>query len=164
MTATCTVFLSLTAASLKAAESNAPRLILAADSGWKFVLADPSGAEAVSFADTAWRTVDLPHDWSIEGRPNKDSPTAGGGGFFPAGVGWYRKSFKLDKSEGERVYLDFDGVMAFPKVYINGQLAGDWDYERMLGAAPNGGGLIQAAVGTAGGTGGRRTKRSGWVA
>ena len=29
---------------------------------------------------------------------------------------------------GNRVYLDFDGVMAFPKVYVNGKLAGEWDY------------------------------------
>ena len=64
-----------------------PRLELAADSGWKFVLGDPSGAEAPSFADTAWRTVDLPHDWSIEGRPDKNNPTGAGGGFFPAGIG-----------------------------------------------------------------------------
>jgi beta-galactosidase len=44
------------------------------------------------------------------------------------GVGWYRKSFELNRDPGDRVYLDFDGVMAFPKVYVNGQLAGEWDY------------------------------------
>ncbi len=29
------------------------------------------------------------------------------------------------------MYFDFDGVMAFPKVYVNGQLAGEWDYGYM---------------------------------
>ena len=45
------------------------------------------------------------------------------------GVGWYRKTFTLDPADaGKQVYLDFDGVMAFPKVYVNGKLAGEWDY------------------------------------
>ena len=35
---------------------------------------DPSGAEARQFADGSWRTVNLPHDWSIEGVPDKDNP------------------------------------------------------------------------------------------
>src|SRR5262249_2484370 len=48
------------------------------------------------------------------------------------GVGWYRKSFTLPTADaGKQIYLDFDGVMAFPKVYINGQLAGGWDYGYM---------------------------------
>ena len=36
------------------------------DEGWKFLRSDASGAEATSFDDSAWRTLDLPHDWSIE--------------------------------------------------------------------------------------------------
>jgi beta-galactosidase len=47
------------------------------------------------------------------------------------GVGWYRKTFTVEGGAGQRVYFDFDGVMAFPKVYINGKLAGEWDYGYM---------------------------------
>ena len=64
------------------------------------MLGDPSGAEAPSFADATWRTVDLPHDWSIEGRPDKDNPAGAGGGFFPGGVGWYRKTFRAPATGG----------------------------------------------------------------
>ena len=72
-------------------------------------------------------TVRVPHDWAIAGPfdPAQDGST----GKLPwRGVGWYRRSFTLDCKPNERVYLDFDGVMAFPKVYINGKLAGEWDY------------------------------------
>ena len=129
MIAICTMSLSLAASSMNAAESNAPRLTLAADSGWKFVLGDPGGAEAPSFADTAWRAVDLPHDWSIEGQPNKDNPTAGGGGFFPAGVGWYRKTFSTPVDwQGKRVSVEFDGVYKDATVYLNGHKLGTHPY------------------------------------
>ncbi len=114
---------------MNAAEPNPPRLELAADSGWKFLLGDPSGAEAPSFADSAWRTVDLPHDWSIEGRPEKDNLTGAGGGFFPAGVGWYRKAFSAPAEwRGKRVGVEFDGVYKDATVYLNGRKLGTHPY------------------------------------
>ena len=79
--------------SLRAATPSGPRLELAADHGWKFLLGDPTGAESPSFADESWRAIDLPHDWSIESKPDKDSPSGAGEGFFPGGIGWYRKTF-----------------------------------------------------------------------
>jgi beta-galactosidase len=39
------------------------------DSGWRFLRADAPGAEAASFDDSEWRTLDVPHDWSIEDLP-----------------------------------------------------------------------------------------------
>jgi beta-galactosidase len=98
---------------------------------WKFAKGEQSGAEAADFNDSTWQAVRLPHDWAISGPfdPNQD----GSSGKLPWwGVGWYRKTFALDKADtGRRVYFDFDGVMAFPKVYVNGQLAGGWDYGYM---------------------------------
>ncbi len=127
--AICAVLLSLAPVSINAAEPNASRLELAADSGWKFLLGDLSGAEAPSFADTAWRTVDLPHDWSIEGRPDKDSPSGAGGGFFPGGVGWYRKTFSAPAEwRGKRVSVEFDGVYKNATVYLNGRELGKHPY------------------------------------
>lgn len=108
---------------------NTPRTELAADFGWKFMLGDPSRAGEASFADGAWRTVNLPHDWSIEGRPEKDNPTAGGGGFFPAGVGWYRKTFSSSAAWlGKRVSIEFDGVYRDSTVYLNGHKLGNQPY------------------------------------
>jgi beta-galactosidase len=129
MMAICTTLLSLAPASMSAAKSNALRLELAADSSWKFVLGDPSGAEAPSFVDTTWRNVDLPHDWSIESRPDSQNPSGAGGGFFPAGVGWYRKTFSAPAGWREkRVSVEFDGVYRDATVYLNGHKLGTHPY------------------------------------
>jgi beta-galactosidase len=111
------------------AQAKPPRLELSADPNWKFLLGDPSGAEARSFDDANWRSVDLPHDWSIEGRPAKDNPTGSGGGFYPAGTGWYRKTFSAPAEwKGKRVTVEFDGVYRDATVYLNGRKLGNQPY------------------------------------
>ena len=105
------------------------RLRIPADFGWKFTVGDPAGAEAASFADSTWRTVDLPHDWSIEGRPEKDNPSGAGGGFFPTGIGWYRKSFHVPAAwHGKQVSVEFDGIYRDSTVYLNGHKLGTHAY------------------------------------
>ncbi len=98
---------------------------------WKFAKGAQTGAEAVAFNDSGWQPVRLPHDWAIAGpyEPEGDAHT----GKLPwRGEGWYRKKFTLPATDaGKRVYLDFDGVMAMPTVYVNGQKAGGWDYGYM---------------------------------
>lgn len=99
---------------------------------WRFALGEQADAVLLAaFDDAEWQTVRLPHDWAIAGP--FDPEANGSTGKLPwQGVGWYRKTFTLDASdEGQRVYFDFDGIMAFPKIYINGQLAGEWDYGYM---------------------------------
>jgi beta-galactosidase len=112
-------------------ENTAARQVVNFNSDWKFAKGEQKGAQAVDFNDSSWKAVRLPHDWAIAGPFNPDED--GYAGKLPWwGQGWYRKSFKLDKADaGKRVYFDFDGVMAFPKVYVNGQLAGEWDYGYM---------------------------------
>src|SRR3989304_6125183 len=96
--------------------------------GWKFTKGAVAGGEGGGFDDAAWQAVRLPHDWAIAGPFDPDE--WGHTGKLPwKGVGWYRKQFTLDPAyAGKEVYLDFAGVMAFPQVYVNGQLAGEWDY------------------------------------
>jgi beta-galactosidase len=114
---------------MNAAQPQTSRLELDADSDWRFLLGDPSGAEARQFADGSWRTVNLPHDWSIEGVPDKNNPTASGGGFFPAGTGWYRKTFTAPQEwKGKRVSVEFDGVYRDATVYLNGHKLGTHPY------------------------------------
>ncbi|WP_394793966.1 beta-galactosidase GalB [Armatimonas sp.] len=109
---------------------------LSFDRGWKFARfgllpeggsrPEPEGMEKPSFEDGAWRTLDLPHDWGIEGPFRGDLPNETGK--LPwAGIGWYRKVLP-QQAAGKRVYLDFDGAMSHPKVYVNGVLAGEWAY------------------------------------
>ncbi len=129
MIALSAMLVSLVPASISAAKPDSPRLDLAADSGWRFLLGDPGGAEAPSFADSSWRTVDVPHDWSIESKPDKDNPSGGGGGFFPGGTGWYRKTFTAPADwKGKRVSVEFDGVYENATVYLNGHKLGDHPY------------------------------------
>jgi beta-galactosidase len=99
------------------------------DSDWQFFKGESAGAQRPDFDDSRWRRLDLPHDWSIEGPFDKDNPTGRGGGFLPAGVGWYRKQFTLPANQnGKRVFVEFDGVMANSEVFINGQLVGKRPY------------------------------------
>jgi beta-galactosidase len=99
----------------------AQRQRLSMDPGWRFTLADPSGAEQPAFDDRQWRRLDLPHDWSVEGTPSRDAPAGGRGGFLPTGVGWYRKAFQLPSGARGRVaWLEFDGIYMNGDVWING--------------------------------------------
>jgi hypothetical protein len=87
----------------------APRERLLMDYGWTFTTGDPAGAEAAAFDDTGWRTLDLPHDWSIEGLYDSAAATTGRGGYLPTGVGWYRRTFTVPRAwRGRRVTIEFD--------------------------------------------------------
>jgi beta-galactosidase len=95
------------------------------DAGWFFSRTDIKGAEQPDFSDSAWRKLDLPHDWSIEGPVDQNNPSSGRGAFVPTGIGWYRKHFTLSPdAAGKSVFIQFDGVMANSDVYINGFLLG----------------------------------------
>ena len=99
------------------------------DPGWRFTLGDPAGAERPGFADQGWRRLDLPHDWSIEGTPRRDAPAGGRGGYYPTGVGWYRKAFRLPPGPKSReAWLELDGVYMNSDVYLNGVRLGRRPY------------------------------------
>src|SRR5260370_41412679 len=87
--------LGLTALTLAASPAAAQRQRLSLDPGWRFTLGDPTGAQQAAFDDRAWRRLDLPHDWSIEGTPSQDAPAGGRRGSFPTGLGWDRTGFRL---------------------------------------------------------------------
>ena len=95
---------------------------------WKFKKGHLNNAFLPDFDDSSWKKIHLPHDWAIIGP--FDSTGDGATGKLPwRGEGWYRKKFDLNPADdGKRIYFLFDGIMAFPKVYVNGELAGEWDY------------------------------------
>lgn len=95
-------------------------------SDWKFHLGEVAKAEQPDFDDSAWRELNLPHDWSIEGDFSANNPATPGGGALPGGIGWYRKEFQVDKSlDKQQIYIDFDGVYWNSKVWVNGVLLGE---------------------------------------
>lgn len=96
---------------------------------WKFNLisatantAYSSTAEAAEgFDDASWRTVSVPHDWSMELDFNASSPATYEGGYLDGGDAWYRTTVSVDKQSGRRYVLCFDGVYMESTVYVNGQ-------------------------------------------
>ena len=98
------------------------------NSDWKFHKGDVVNGEAVKLADQDWKTVTLPHDWSIEGPFSQE--WASGTAFLPAGIGWYRKTFDVPAGiKNKKIYIYFDGVYKNSEVWINGH---------SLGKRPNG--------------------------
>lgn len=113
---------------------------------WKFSKGKNDQAAGIDFNDRSWKTVSVPHDWAISGPFDKDidkqmvaitqngetTPTekTGRTGALPyTGEGWYRNKFKVPVlKKGQRTLLVFDGAMSEPQVFLNGKLAGKWNY------------------------------------
>lgn len=96
---------------------------------WDFYLSDLKDEDSIS-DQTQWKSLDLPHDWSIETAFDKQSPVGHGGGYLTGGLGWYKKDFTVDKQDSsKRISIHFDGVYCNSEVWINGHY---------LGKRPNG--------------------------
>lgn len=95
--------------------------------GWKLYLGDNKSAQNVNFDDSRWKSVTLPHDFSIS--QNFTTSGEAESGFLPGGTGWYRKSFTLPESmAGKEIVLSFDGVYSNAYVYVNGTQVGENHY------------------------------------
>ena len=99
------------------------------DYNWKFTLGDYPDAGLIDFNDNNWSNIDLPHDWSIEGEIDKNNPTGQPGGYFPAGIGWYRKEFNVPSAwKGKYISIYFEGVYMNSEVFLNGKSLGKHPY------------------------------------
>jgi beta-galactosidase len=89
---------------------------------------EPQGLEKEIVKDSHWRSLDLPHDWGIDGPFRMDLPSSTGK--LPwAGIGWYRKHFRVSSIDKEkRFFIDIDGAMSHAKVWLNGKFIGEWPY------------------------------------
>jgi len=132
-------FLASFACTLAEAQ-NSPRSRESFNQGWKFIKffnastdaatfdKEPAGLQLPTADDKSWRTLDLPHDWAIEG-PFSDTLENNTGLLPWKGIGWYRKHFTLDETDrNNRIYIDFDGAMAYAEVWLNGEHVGGWPY------------------------------------
>jgi beta-galactosidase len=127
--------------------------LLPFNDGWRFHRGDAPGADAASFEDSAWRTLDVPHDWSIEDLPavvdqgrgsiwsDGTNPLRTGPfdtyesegqiatGWTVGGIGWYRKAFdKPQLQPNGRAELRFEGVYMNCDVWLNGTHLGNHPY------------------------------------
>jgi len=125
------------------------------DDGWRFLRGDAPGAELPDFNDAAWRTLDLPHDFSVEDLPPRsanangegalwgasvlpirvgpfDAELSAGGrdtGWFVGGTGWYRKRFSAAAVPADgQAEIVFDGVYMNSDVWLNGSPLGNHPY------------------------------------
>ncbi|KGO84827.1 glycoside hydrolase [Flavobacterium rivuli WB 3.3-2 = DSM 21788] len=100
------------------------------NSGWKFHLNDSIKDRDTIGTATQWRTLNLPHDWSIEGNFDEKSPAGVGGGALNGGLGWYKKTFTVKAQDSTKLTtILFDGIYRNSEVWINGHY---------LGKRPNG--------------------------
>jgi len=104
-----------------------PRTVMDFDRDWLFSQGDFANATMFAFDDCGWRTLNVPHDWSIEGPLGPGY--ASGNGYAPGGIGWYRKHFRVEESaKGKIVRIEFDGVYNHSEVWINGHFVGGRPY------------------------------------
>ncbi|MFI1772006.1 DUF4982 domain-containing protein [Thalassobellus citreus] len=142
----CTaIFTSLLSCS-QTESSKENRTVTILDSDWKFQKGDLEHAFEISFDDTTWETVNVPHDWAIYGPFDKEidkqstaiiqngekvaTEKTGRTGALPhIGTAWYRKTFTISEfKEGKKAIILFEGAMAEPQVYLNGKKIGEWGY------------------------------------
>lgn len=72
--------------------------VITLQTGWKFARGNYERASQVSFDDSKWQNVTIPHDWAIEGPviPDGDGNT----GKLPwRGEGWYRTKLDIPASQ-----------------------------------------------------------------
>ncbi len=110
------------------------------DDGWHFIKDSIAGAEAPGYDDSDWRTLDVPHDWSIEDLPGQNNDDVRGpfaesaidkmsSGYTVGGTGWYRKSFTVDEKNADKIaYIQFDGVYMNADIWLNGNHLGFHPY------------------------------------
>jgi beta-galactosidase len=106
-----------------------PRATYNFNSGWKFTFGDAAGADQPGFDDAGWTAVSLPHTWN-ETDTYRAYISHGGGDQSEKmfGIGWYRKHFKLPaNAEGQKIFLQFDGMRQAGRFFINGQPAGKYE-------------------------------------
>lgn len=104
-----------------------PRKVVNMDKDWRFILSDGVNYGLTSFNDSSWRLLDIPHDWSIEGKYDTKNLSGPYGGYMPCGVGWYRKHFIIsDSDKGKRFFIHFDGVYMKSQVWINNIMVGEY--------------------------------------
>lgn len=108
----------------------AQRVVQNFNNNWKFFLGDDSAALQMNYQDAKWRTLNLPHDWSIELPFDEKAPATSQGGALPGGIGWYRKTFTVPYLDSNKnIRIELDGVYRNSEVWINGHA---------LGKRPNG--------------------------
>ncbi|MBI3717955.1 MAG: glycoside hydrolase family 2 protein [Sphingobacteriales bacterium] len=135
---TLLICLLLSTSVVSSAQNNAANRNRLFDANWRFIKDSTIDASGVAYDDIKWRTLDLPHDWSIEDLPNQSDSVVGpfttksigttATGYTVGGICWYRKHFTFNNIANKRVTIYFDGVYMNSDVWINGHHLGTHAY------------------------------------
>ena len=114
---------------IEAAPAGSPRMVYSLDEGWRFHLGEAPEAVAPDYNDSAWRQVDVPHDYVVEGTftPTYENKALNPDkfwlhGFLPVKAAVYRKELQIPGSaKGKRLWLEFDGVFNNSHYWLNGR-------------------------------------------
>jgi beta-galactosidase len=130
------LFFSVSFAQKKPAESQkSHRIEKTINSQWTFNYFPATdagkGYEAPGFDDSRWPAISVPHTWSTyettgEVHPFIRNPSESDSPYWWMGWGWYRKHFSINRDFSDRkVFIEFDGVQKYCKVWLNGNYLGD---------------------------------------
>jgi hypothetical protein len=115
-----------------------PHYVKTINSHWTFNYfpdaTEGSGYESPLYDDSNWPAISIPHTWnSYETTFELHSSAEGntGGTDNPRwreGRGWYRKHFIINPAAaGKKIFIEFDGVQKYCKLWLNGKYLGDHD-------------------------------------
>ena len=135
VTAICRLLIACASAGLPALAGDSPRTVQSLDNDWRFHLGEAPEAVFASFDDRAWRQVDVPHDYVVEGAFTEKNPAPRAEAlrgdwhwyhaFLPTHPAVYRKTFSLPSAAaGKQLWLEFDGVFSNSFYWLNGKLIG----------------------------------------
>lgn len=85
--------------------------------GWRFIKQDVTQAQDISYDDSKWEKISIPHSWNSDAYVTKN---------YYRGTGWYRKDFILQDNEKDKQhFLRFEGINQIASVFVNGELVGE---------------------------------------
>ncbi|MCA5004721.1 glycoside hydrolase family 2 TIM barrel-domain containing protein [Sphingobacterium bovistauri] len=97
------------------------REIVNFNQGWQFILEDDLSFRNYAYNDKNWKSIALPHDWSIGFDFDEKYPAGNAGGALPGGIGWYRKTFDLPTLDSNKqFFIQFGGIYRYSELWING--------------------------------------------
>ncbi len=109
------------------AMSASEREVILLNFGWKFQLGEVKDGEKTNLDDSQWRELDLPYDYQLN-MPWKETANRARA-FKEMSGAWFRKSFRpCETWEGRQVLIDFEGMMYYGDVYLNGEKIGSTEY------------------------------------
>ena len=97
---------------------HAQREVQTLNDSWKFLQGETAELPtSVTYDDSRWQEIHLPHTWNTDAYTEKD---------YYRGAGWYRRSLKLPEGWQEKqIFLRMDAASKAATVYINGQKVGE---------------------------------------